>query len=513
MAEGIGEMIVTLPNGSTLTRIRLHGILYTPSLGFTLISIGRIDEASYFAIFGNSGCLIRDHDGKAIGRIPKSGGVYMMEHVHHVKGEVANAAVKQVTLRELHESLGHIAPSTILGFIKVGLLPSVKVDGTGEDFECKACILSKSTRKSIASVRKGGRATEFAEEIHLDLWGPARVRTPSGRKYYASFTDDWSWWTTIYLLHSKSDVFAAYRSFSAWIATHFDVKIGYLHADRGGEYINEKFASLLDEDGTGYKLTVHDRPAQNGVAERLNRMLIEWVRALLLSSGLPVMLWGECLMHVAYLLNWTGMKALPMGKTPFELIYKEKADVTNLLVWGAVVWVHDASSGKLGVRAKEGRWLGCDGVSNGSRIYWKERCVVTVECNIIFLKEGLPGVDYDIPAAPHDVVDESRRREVEDVTETFIQEVQGIEEDENVDEDEVADELTNPTDIADISHEAEKAGDRVADELTNPTNIADISHEAEKAGDSAEHKVTPLPATIPEPQPANPTLPALRCMS
>ena len=30
--------------------------------------------------------------------------------------------------------------------------------------------------------------------------------------------------------------------------------------------------------------------------------------------------------------------------------------------------------------------------------------------NIIFSKEGLPGVDYDIPAAPHDVVDGEKRR-------------------------------------------------------------------------------------------------------
>ena len=40
MAEGIGEMIITLPNDSTLTRIRLRGVLYTPSLGFRTV-IGR----------------------------------------------------------------------------------------------------------------------------------------------------------------------------------------------------------------------------------------------------------------------------------------------------------------------------------------------------------------------------------------------------------------------------------------------------------------------------------------
>lgn len=52
MVEGIGEMIITLLNGSTLMRIRLRNVLFTPALGFTLISIGCIDDAGYFAIFG-----------------------------------------------------------------------------------------------------------------------------------------------------------------------------------------------------------------------------------------------------------------------------------------------------------------------------------------------------------------------------------------------------------------------------------------------------------------------------
>ena len=70
---------------------------------------------------------------------------------------------------------------------------------------------------------------------------------------------------------------------------------------------------------------------------------------------------------------WIPQPGWDAGKTPFELIYGGKADLTDLPVCGAVVWVQDISSGKLGVRAKEGRWLGCDGVSDGSRIYWKER--------------------------------------------------------------------------------------------------------------------------------------------
>ena len=40
MAHGIGDLIITMLKGSDSTRWRLHGTLYTPTLGFTLVSIG-----------------------------------------------------------------------------------------------------------------------------------------------------------------------------------------------------------------------------------------------------------------------------------------------------------------------------------------------------------------------------------------------------------------------------------------------------------------------------------------
>ncbi|OJT10146.1 Retrovirus-related Pol polyprotein from transposon TNT 1-94 [Trametes pubescens] len=59
-------------------------------------------------------------------------------------------------------------------------------------------------------------------------------------------------------------------------------------------------------------------------------------------------------------------------------------------IWGSRVWVHDTSDGKLGERAKCGRWVGFDSQSQGSRVYWPSKHNVTVECNIRFADPGLP---------------------------------------------------------------------------------------------------------------------------
>ena len=53
--------------------------------------------------------------------------------------------------------------------------------------------------------------------------------------------------------------------------------------------------------GTTRRLTVHNTPEHNGVAERANRTNLEIVHAMLHDSGLPKFLWAEAVSHTIYL--------------------------------------------------------------------------------------------------------------------------------------------------------------------------------------------------------------------
>ena len=122
-------------------------------------------------------------------------------------------------------------------------------------------------------------------------------------------------------MHSKDQALASYKSFEAWAMTQQHCKsIKILCSDRGGEYLSHAFNEHLDQAGTARKLTVHDTPQLNGVAEHLNRTLLERIHALMYSSGLPRTLWGEALRHANWLKNRTATRALD-GKTPFEALY------------------------------------------------------------------------------------------------------------------------------------------------------------------------------------------------
>ena len=88
-------------------------------------------------------------------------------------------------------------------------------------------------------------------------------------------------------------------------------------------------------------------------------------------------------MNVGFLSNFAHQK-LVMGKAPI---------LCDIPEWGSTIWVHDMSSGKLSICANEGRWVSYDLNSNRHRVYWKNRCTITVECNVIFSKEDLPRIE------------------------------------------------------------------------------------------------------------------------
>jgi hypothetical protein len=79
----------------------------------------------------------------------------------------------------------------------------------------------------------------------------------------------------------KSEAFDAYKAYEAELLRQKGIQIKKLFSDRGGEF-------------------VHDTPEHNGIAERLNRTLLEKVRAMLHASGLPKFLWGETVKHAVY---------------------------------------------------------------------------------------------------------------------------------------------------------------------------------------------------------------------
>jgi hypothetical protein len=385
-ATGEGELTIEMPNGAVPSQLHLSEVLYSPEVGYTLISVGKLDDLGFDIRFRDGACTIRAPDGTQVARVPKdSSGLYRVSH-----NEDSAHAVEVITVDQLHRRMGHIAPETASKMVRKGFVTGVKLSvDSGTPTFCESCIYAKATRKLVPKEREGEQAGELGGEVHSDVWGPAPVSTLRGRRYYVSFIDDKTRLAHITLLTSKSEVFQAYKDFEAHLRTQFDKSILAMNTDRGGEYIAQSFVTHLKAAGTRQKLNVHDTPQHAGVSERFNQTVIERTRAMLHASGLSRFLWGEAVHHAVWLFNRSPTKALN-GMTPLEAATGTKPDIAGLREWGEKVWVRVEKGNKLGGCVQEGRWVGFAANSKGSRIYWPQTRKVTVERNVYTRKDDAP---------------------------------------------------------------------------------------------------------------------------
>ena len=92
---------------------------------------------------------------------------------------------------------------------------------------------------------------------------------------------------------------------------------------------SRKFQEYLKTEGVRHELTIPKNPEQNGVAERINRTLIETARSMLIDSHLPHSFWAEAISTAAYLRNRSPTKAVAK-MTPYEAWTGKKPQVDGL---------------------------------------------------------------------------------------------------------------------------------------------------------------------------------------
>ena len=85
--------------------------------------------------------------------------------------------------------------------------------------------------------------------IHSDVWGISPIISHANYKYFVTFIDDYSKYTWIYFLRSKSEVFSVFKTFVAYIETQFSSNIKVLRSDSGGEYMSSEFHDFLQQKG------------------------------------------------------------------------------------------------------------------------------------------------------------------------------------------------------------------------------------------------------------------------
>jgi hypothetical protein len=393
-AVGTGTLSIRVPKSAASSTLTLHEVLHVPAVGYTLVSIGALDKKGYHMSIGGRTLELFSPRGKRVACIPQTTqGLY---HTTHVE-ESANS-VETISIMELHRRMGHIVPTSACALVEKGLVTGIRLDPNSQEADCEACLFARATRKPILKVCICPCAQSFGDEVHSDVWGLSSIATKHGCRYFVTFTDEATHYMVTYLMCTKAEAFSSYKAFEAWaLVQQLCAVIKVLCSDRSGEYLSGAFNQHLAAAGTARHLTVHNTLQLNGVAERLNRTIVEHIRVFTHSSGLPKFLWGEALRHATWLKNRMATCALD-GLTPYQAVFGCAPDVSRLRRWGAMVWVHVGNGDKFAARVHKGRWLGFDTESRAHRIYFPSSHSVATEHNVYFsMAPQLEGEQLAIP--------------------------------------------------------------------------------------------------------------------
>ncbi|KAH9771320.1 hypothetical protein KPL71_012662 [Citrus sinensis] len=215
-------------------------------------------------------------------------------------------------------------------------------------------LQGKSSRLKFSTGVYNSKGT--LDYIHADLWGLAQTTSLDGARFVMSLIDDFSRMVWVYVLRNKDDAFEKFKIWKTLVETQTNKKVRRLRTDNGLEFCNKRFDDFCADNEVVRHKTVRHTPQQNGLAERMNRTLIDKVRCMLIQSRLPMSLWAETLSTACYIVNRSSSYGINF-RTPIELWTGKPADYSNMRVFGCPAYAH-TKQGKLEPRALKGVFIG-----------------------------------------------------------------------------------------------------------------------------------------------------------
>ncbi|CAI7766289.1 unnamed protein product [Closterium sp. NIES-54] len=190
------------------------------------------------------------------------------------------------------------------------------------------------------------------QTLHMDVWGPARVRGQGHERYFLLVVDDYSRYTTVFPLRSKGEVTEVLID---WIRVALlqlrerfgsDFPVLRLHSVRGGEFSSDLLRAFCRAEGIRQTFTLPASPQQNGIAERRTGMVMDVARTSMIHAAAPHFLWPFAVQYAAHQINLQPRVSLP--ETSPTLRWTGKVgDASAFRVWGSRDFVRDLSADKL----------------------------------------------------------------------------------------------------------------------------------------------------------------------
>jgi hypothetical protein len=370
--------------------LELQNVLYIPTNRNNLISLGRWDKAGGSYKGGGGLLTLITRSGTPVGQ-----GIQVENNLYKMNVELCEPAIKFTeeispqcfitsepaqNWETWHKRFGHIGYDALQNMLDNNMVNGFNVDTHTPKPDCIACTEAKQTVEPFG--KHTDKETELGDLTHIDLWGKYGIMSINGNQYFLLMVDDASRYNTTEFIKDKKAAAQKVCEYLAKLISH-GKKPKAVRLDRGKKFLD--ITKWCQEHGIEIQKTAQYSPSQNGVAERMNRTLVEIARAII--RGLPEFLWEYAIDHASYLRNRASTKSLK-GQTPYEKWFHKKPNIAHLREFGTPVWVLLQGLNKprkMEPKSRRRIFVGYDDGSKAIKYYNAETRKVLTSRNIRFL--------------------------------------------------------------------------------------------------------------------------------
>ena len=365
--RGRGTVVFDLPNGK---RARLGGVIYVPGLAENLLSLEALHLAGLESRGSKEGYEIL-RDGEVVAKGKRTGRTTYLHSVKYANALLVDArkskqharlalsADEQISRKQelIHSRLGHPGRRRFNYCVESMDMSNLKLDKRDRLLHdnCEICIRAKQVKKQNHSPVP--RAKQPLQRVYMDFWGPNR-ESSGMEKYYLSLIDDCTRYSWLFVTPDrKSD--NVILTLDVWLRV-VERQTGQvllvIRTDNASEF--RALEPWCSDRGIELEFIEPDTPAQNGVAERFNKFILEVTRALLIDSGVSKYQWKYAVSTANYIRNRTTVVSEDgVEKTPHEMWYGHPPDLTHMRKWGCRVLYYSKPEGKLESRVMEATFM------------------------------------------------------------------------------------------------------------------------------------------------------------
>ncbi|GJT61789.1 retrovirus-related pol polyprotein from transposon TNT 1-94 [Tanacetum coccineum] len=248
--------------------IAISQVYYVERLGHNLFLVGQFCDSDLEVAFRKHTCFVCDLEGVDLLKGSRGSNLYTLSLEEMMQSSLICLLSKASKTKTWlwHRRLSHLNFDYINELAKQGLVRGLTNLKYQKDHLCSASSLGKN-KKHTYKPKSDDSIQEKLYLLHMDMYGPIRIESISGKKYILVIVDDYSRFTWVKFLRSKDETPKIVIKLLKYIHVCLHATVRNIRADNGTEFVNQTLA-YYDDVGISHQTLVVRTPQQNVIVER-----------------------------------------------------------------------------------------------------------------------------------------------------------------------------------------------------------------------------------------------------